>query len=238
MVDNENIITHNLQVIKERMARAAIKSKRTLDDITLLAVTKYVSIDMIRLALDAGVKIIGENKVQDSQKKFEAIGPRAGWHFIGHLQTNKARQAAALFDMVQTVDSFRIADALDTEAGKLDRQLNVLVQVNIGQEETKFGVSLKETQNLVDYVKEKAHLKLRGLMAMAPYTDDIELTRPYFKSLNELFQEMKIKKNVGNEWDTLSMGMTHDFEVAIEEGATLIRIGTGLFSKGSFGRIG
>lgn len=223
-------IKNNLKAIKNRIKSAAQRSNRSAKDITLLAVTKYVTLDDMRSAIDAGITVVGENKVQAAKNKFFQIGPVVGWHMIGHLQTNKARQAAAIFSMVQSVDSTRIADALDKESGHLNRKLEVLVEVNIGREESKFGISPEQTKQLVDYVKQKEHLSLRGLMVMAPYVENPELARPYFKTLNELFQEIKIEQNFGQKWDTLSMGMTNDFEVAIEEGSTLVRIGTGLFS--------
>lgn len=231
MNEHHQIVKHNLALIKKRVDQAARKSGRQAKDITILAVTKYVSLDHMRAAVSAGVKAVGENKVQDAKKKFYQIGPVVDWHMIGHLQTNKARQAAAVFSMVQSIDSTRIADALDNEAGRLDRHIDVLVEVNISNDENKFGIHPDETKALVNYVAQKENLNIRGLMAMAPYVENTELARPYFRSLHELFLELKSSRNLSAHWDTLSMGMTNDFEVAIEEGATLIRIGTGLFKE-------
>lgn len=230
MDTRERQIRENIQTIKQRIDRAAKKSNRKGSDITLLAVTKYVSLDDMRLAIDAGIKVVGENKVQDSKRKFYQIGPVVDWHMIGHLQTNKARQAATIFTMVQSIDSTKLADALDKAAGQLDRKLHVLVEVNIGQEEQKFGISPQKTSELVEYVRQKKNLQVNGLMAMAPYVAEAELTRPYFKALHDLFTDIKLKQHFGSNWHTLSMGMTNDFEIAIEEGATLVRIGTGLFN--------
>ena len=231
MKDQSEIIKENLQIIRNRVEIAAKRSNRVAKAITILAVTKYVTLDFMRAAIEAGVKCVGENKVQDAKKKFFQIGPIVDWHMIGHLQTNKARQAAAIFSMIQTIDSKKIADAIDKEAQRLDRCIDVLVEVNISQDENKFGISPESTRQLVDYVAQKEYLKIRGLMAMAPYVEQVELARPYFRSLNNLFFDIQAKQGYGKQWDTLSMGMTNDFEIAIEEGSTLIRVGTGLFNQ-------
>jgi PLP dependent protein len=227
MLNRKEIIIENIALILKRIAKAAKRSGRSEKDVALLAVTKNVPLEEIRVAIEAGVKIIGENKIQDAKKKFFQLGPVAEWHMIGHLQTNKIRTAAAIFNMVESIDSERVADALDRAAMQLDRQMDVLVEVNIGQEETKFGISPDKTQALANYVSRKKHLRLRGLMAMAPYVADQELSRPFFRELARLFNQLHNGQN--QAWNILSMGMTHDFEIAVEEGATLVRIGTGIF---------
>jgi PLP dependent protein len=199
-----------------------------------LAVTKNVPVAEIRAAIDAGVRMIGENKVQEAKTKFAQIGPAVAWHMLGHLQTNKARSAAAIFDLVQSVDSLRAADALAQAALGLDRQLDVLVEVNIGGEEQKFGVPPDAAAALCEVVDHKPNLRLRGLMAMAPYVPDPETVRPFFRHLRRLFEDLGAAR-VRSGWDILSMGMTHDFEVAIAEGSTLVRIGTGIFDPSGTG---
>ncbi len=230
MTERKEIIKRNIQNIQQRIKKAAEKSGRPAKAITLLAVTKVVSLEDMRYAIDAGIRAVGESKIQDAKQKFYQLGPVVDWHLIGHLQTNKARQAASIFKMIHSIDSKRIADALDREAGRLDRCLDVLVEVNISQEESKFGIKPEETKQLVDLVAQKEHLHIKGLMTMAPYVENQELVRPYFKALSDLFQEIKIEMNLGTQWDTLSMGMSNDYEIAIEEGATMVRIGTSLFA--------
>ncbi|MCK5243191.1 YggS family pyridoxal phosphate-dependent enzyme [bacterium] len=227
MKNRELIIQENIANIKKRIAAAAKRSKRRAQDITLVAVTKNVAIEDIRIAIQAGIKILGENKVQEAKTKFMHIGPAVTWHMLGHMQTNKIRAASAIFDMVQSVDSKKVSDLLDREATRLDREISVLVEVNIGAEETKFGIPIEDTTDLILHVSQKPNLRLRGLMCMAPYVSDPELTRPFFHEMSMLFN--RFRAQLGESWKILSMGMTNDFEVAIEEGATLVRIGTGLF---------
>jgi len=227
MTNRSQIIQENISSIKKRIAAAAKRSGRSSRDVMLLAVTKNVAVEDIRIAIQAGIKILGENKVQEAKKKFLQIGPAVSWHMIGHLQTNKARVATTIFDMVQSIDSERIADVLDREAARLDRQMNVLVEINIAAEEKKFGIPVEKTAELVDYVAQKQNLRLQGLMAMAPYVPDPELTRPFFRDMAQLFKEFRSR--IGDSWKLLSMGMSNDFEVAVEEGSNLVRIGTGIF---------
>lgn len=233
MNDRAIEIKENIESVKKCIAKAAQKSGRKSSAITLVAVTKYVTLDDMRYAIEAGIKVVGENKVQDAKKKFFQIGPVVDWHMIGHLQTNKARQAAALFSTIQTVDSLKVVEVLDKEAMRFDRKLNVLIEVNISHDENKFGIHPDETKQLIQAVCEKEHLVPVGLMAMAPYVEDKELTRPFFRVLKQLFDEIKEEMNPGKKWNMLSMGMTNDYEVAIEEGSTLVRIGTGIFQKQS-----
>jgi pyridoxal phosphate enzyme (YggS family) len=228
MNNRSAIIQENIETIRKKIAQAAAKSGRSGKAIQLAAVTKNVAIEDIRTAIQAGIKIVGENKVQEARQKFFQIGPAVAWHMIGHLQTNKARHAAAIFDMVQSVDTSRVAEALDQECGKLDRQMDVLVEVNISADTGKFGTTLAAAEALVHFIESKTNLRLRGLMAMAPVVPDPELTRPFFSRMQRLFKQLQ-DSLARPEWNVLSMGMTHDFEVAIEEGSNLVRIGTGIF---------
>ena len=231
-MESSNVfIKSNLKKIRAKIDSAAKKSGRLPKDITLVAVTKNKSIADIRVAIENGVRIIGENKVQEAKQKFTQLGPTVKWHMLGHLQTNKAKSAAIMFDMVQSVDSDRLVDVLDKTARQLDKKLEVLVEVNIAGEESKFGVKLSDTQALVEYVANKPNLKLRGLMAMAPYVTDSELARPFFREISDVFYNLKNKVLNNNNFNILSLGMTNDFEVAIEEGANLVRIGTGIFNE-------
>lgn len=230
MENRANLIRYNIERIRVEMAAAARRAGRAKDEIELLAVTKNIPIEEIRIAVASGIKFIGENKIQEARKKFFLLGPMVSWHMIGHMQTNKARSAAAIFDLVESVDSRRVADALDRAAKGLDRQLDVLIEINVAAEEQKFGVLPGQAEELVRYVSQKEHLRLRGLMAMAPYAPDTELVRPFFRHMRRIFTDLRRRLPEPKPWNILSMGMTHDFRVAIEEGSTLVRIGTGIFS--------
>jgi pyridoxal phosphate enzyme (YggS family) len=235
MNDRSQVIQANIAAVKEKINAAAERSGRSGKDITLLGVTKNVPVEDIRIALAAGIKIVGENKVQEAKQKFSQIGPAVRWHMLGHLQSNKIRPAVLIFNLVQSVDSNRAADFLDRESRRLDRRMDVLIEVNIGEEENKFGVSLEETEALVRYAAGKPALRVRGLMAMAPYVPDPEMTRPFFRKLAGIFEGLRNRVIPGSQWNILSLGMTHDFEVAIEEGSNLVRIGTGIFHTPGLG---
>ncbi|MEW6515694.1 MAG: YggS family pyridoxal phosphate-dependent enzyme [candidate division FCPU426 bacterium] len=221
------IIQENVTSIVKRLDAAAKRTGRSSREITLVAVTKNVTVEDIRSALNAGITALGENRVQEAKPKFAQIGPTVAWHFLGHLQTNKARIAAAIFDVIQSVDSLRVAKALNQEAERFDRQVDVLVEVNISGEESKFGLAPQQLEALLPELQEQKSLRLRGLMSLAPMVAEPERTRPFFRELARWFRHFQGR--MGSAWDTLSMGMTNDFEVAIEEGATLVRIGTGIF---------
>jgi pyridoxal phosphate enzyme (YggS family) len=230
-------IRENIHNIRARIALAAARSGRSAADISLMAVTKNVPTEEIRMALEAGITHIGESKIQEAKQKFLQLGPAIKWSMLGHLQTNKARNAAAIFDLIQSVDSERLANVLERETQALDRQLDVLVEVNIGGEDQKFGVPLSAAMDLLRAVEACPHLRLRGLMAMAPVVPDAEMVRPFFKELAQFYRAARQEVKSPERWSVLSMGMTSDFEVAVEEGATLVRVGTGIFSNPSlFGR--
>jgi pyridoxal phosphate enzyme (YggS family) len=235
MSNRNDQIRENIAQIKVRIAAAAERSGRPADSVSLLAVTKNVPLTEIRMAADAGIKAIGESKIQDAKVKFFHLGPNLSWHMLGHLQTNKVRQAAVIFDMIQSIDSTRLADALDREAGLIERHLDVLVEVNISGEIQKFGVAPDQALDLVRHLDGKSRLRVKGFMAMAPYVADPEIIRPLFRGLGQLFQRAKNEVKKPEQWTVLSMGMTNDFEVAVEEGATLVRIGTGIFSTPASG---
>ncbi len=220
-------IAANLARVRERMARAAERAGRHSDEITLMAVSKTFPVQAIRAAYELGVRHFGENRVQE----FEAKQPKlAGldcvWHFIGHLQGNKARRAAHLFGRIDGVDDEGLARKLDAAAAAEGKRLPVLIEVHLG-EETKSGVAEVELPALAASVRGLQHLELRGLMAIPPYFEDPEQARPYFRRLRELRDD--VGGQIGEALPVLSMGMSHDFEVAIEEGATEIRVGTALF---------
>ncbi len=226
-------IAHNLRQIERRIASAAQNCGRAPGDIRLVAVAKTKSADLVRAAFDAGAHAIGENYIQEARQKFNALADLPiEWHFIGHLQTNKAKYAVRLFDLIHTVDSLRLASELNVQARKIDKVQNILVQVKIGAEKTKSGVIPDEAPELVDAISRLANLRITGLMAMPPFFDDPDRARPFFAGLRRLRDGIQAEYP-GIDLRELSMGMTGDFEAAVAEGATLVRIGTALFGERS-----
>ncbi|SHM07708.1 hypothetical protein SAMN05660826_00159 [Caldanaerovirga acetigignens] len=222
-------IKKNIETLRLRVKEAAEKSGRREEDIKIVAVTKTVMPETIQVAVDYGLTILGENRVQEAQRKIGLVKGDVSWHMIGHLQKNKAKYAVRLFSMIQSVDSYELAVEIDKRAGKLGKVMDVLVQVNIGKEETKFGAEYEETPELIKKISELENIRVKGLMAIAPFKEDPEDVRPFFKKMRELFLKLKDLRLKNVEMEFLSMGMTHDFHVAIEEGANMIRIGSGIF---------
>ncbi|HBE83481.1 MAG TPA: YggS family pyridoxal phosphate-dependent enzyme [Blastocatellia bacterium] len=217
----------------ERIASAAARSGRSAEDVRLVAVSKTHSPDLIRDAIAAGVRSFGENKVQEAEGKIAEVGRDAAeWHLIGHLQSNKVRKAIQLFDVIQSVDSTELAARLERICNEEGRsQLSVFIQVDLAGEATKSGVAEDDLPKLVSYLRECERLKLDGLMIIPPFFDDPESSRPYFQSLRVLRDRMAAEGAFTGGRGELSMGMSHDFEVAIEEGATIVRIGTAVFGE-------
>ena len=222
-------ISENLNDIRRRISAAAARSGRRENEVKLVAVSKTHPAETLREAIAAGVSVFGENKVQEAEGKIAEIGRRdAEWHLIGHLQSNKARKAVQLFDFIHSVDSVELAQRLERICGDERREsLSVLVQVDLALEATKSGVPESGLPELVEVIRGCRHLKLEGLMVLPPFFDDPEVTRPFFRRLRELRDELIPGGH-------LSMGMSHDFEVAIEEGATIVRVGTAIFGERSY----
>jgi pyridoxal phosphate enzyme (YggS family) len=191
-----------------------------------VAVSKTVEVARIKEAVEAGVSILGENYVQEAQKKIEEIGRSVSWHFIGHLQSNKAKYAIRLFDMIHSLDSLPLAEELNRRAAQSDRVIPVMIEVNLSKEATKFGADEERMLSLAKRIQNLKHLSLEGVMTMPPYFDSPEMSRPYYIALRELKESMAKEGILMQE---LSMGMSNDFEVAIEEGATYVRVGTAIF---------
>jgi len=225
-------ISASLERIRERIARTAERAGRRAEDVTLVAVSKTFPAEAIRAAYDAGLRHFGENRVQEWESKQPHLaGLDATWHLIGHLQSNKARRAARLFHRVDSLDSLALAEKLEaaaaTEPAREGKPLPVLVEVQMGDEATKTGVPESGLAALAQGVAGLPHLELLGLMAIPPFFEEIERVRPYFRKLRELRDELS--RRTGRALSVLSMGMSHDFEIAIEEGATEIRIGIAIF---------
>ena len=223
-------IPYNLSVVLRRIERAAQNCGRDPGSVRLVAVAKTQPAVSVRAAVQAGAGIIGENYIQEARDKFDALADsQARWHFIGHLQSNKAKYAVRMFDLIHSVDSVKLAVELDKQARKAGKVQNILVQVNIGNEPTKSGVEQSDVQDLMTAILVNPHICIQGLMAMPPFFDDPERARPYFSALKRLRDELQ--QRLGIPLKDLSMGMTGDFEAAIEEGATLVRIGTAIFGE-------
>ena len=215
-------VSDNLTSVKNRINAAAKRAGRSSSEIRLIAVTKEASLDQIREAADLGVLDVGENRVNEALEKKNILDSRVlNWHMIGHLQSNKVKQAVRMFSLIHSVDSLDLARIIDKEAKKNDKIQDVLIEVNASQEKSKFGINPESLGKFLEEAVHLKHIKVLGLMTMAPITGDADTVRPYFKKVKELSMEHDLKE--------LSMGMTQDFEVAIEEGATMVRIGSAIF---------
>ena len=242
------MIADNLKAVTQRISMSCEKSGRLPDDVKLICVTKEASLDQIKEALALGVKDIGENRVQNAASKYKMIGDKATWHLIGHLQTNKVKEAVRIFSLIHSVDSIRLAKEIDREAKKIGKVQDMLVQVNTSGEKSKFGLSPNEIAAFFKEVSLYPNINISGLMTIAPSldkssgwcheqsqrtpeVDDSEEVRPYFRKLRELRDEINAVRCTHYALRTLSMGMTNDFEVAIEEGATVVRVGRAIFGE-------
>jgi pyridoxal phosphate enzyme (YggS family) len=225
-------IKERLEKVKDRIKKAAEACNRNPQTIRLVAVSKTVPADRVREAIEAGVKNLGENYVQEAREKINSLTDfPVNWHFIGHLQTNKAKYAVRLFDLIHSVDSLKLSRELNKQAQKNGKIQQILIQVNISREETKSGISVDEAINLVDEISHLENLSIKGLMTMPPYFNQPERVRPFFSALRELRDQIKEKAIPNMSMDELSMGMTGDFEAAIEEGATMVRVGMAIFGE-------
>lgn len=228
-------IANNIALIRERIETAARRAGRSVGDLSLMAVTKTHPPERIREAFAAGLRLFGENRVQEFAGKAGALAdlPGAEWHMIGHLQTNKATKAAELFGAVDSLDSVKLAEKLNLAARNSDKKLAVLIEINVGGEAAKSGASpnSRQLEELLLAAPRFEALQLRGLMTVPPFTEDPEGSRPYFRMLRELRNTIAERKLAALRMDVLSMGMSHDFEVAIEEGSTCVRVGTAIFGE-------
>ena len=227
----ESDIAANINTIKQRIAAAAARSHRAPDSIKLLAVTKTVPSVCISEAIYAGITMFGENYVQEAKEKIAVIGPRAQWHMIGHLQTNKAKYAVNLFNYIHSVDRMDLARELDKKALLTGHKKNILIEVTVSEEKTKNGIPAATAISLVKDISKLENISVRGLMTMAPYSTNPENSRSYFTGLRNLRDDIIRAGITGIQMEELSMGMTDDFEVAIEEGATIVRIGRAIFGE-------
>jgi hypothetical protein len=225
-------ISENIARVEDRIAAACRRSGRRREDVRLVAISKSHPLEAIRAAFAAGLRDFGENRVQEAQAKLPALADlRATWHLVGHLQTNKARTAREIFQWVHSVDSRRLAEKLDQAAPPGAKRLPVLIEVNLGEEAEKAGVRAAEAQELAGQLGHIETLELRGLMVIPPFLASPEEVRPYFRQLRDLAREIEARRLPNVSMQELSMGMSNDFEVAIEEGSTIVRVGTAIFGE-------
>lgn len=229
------MIKENLKQVEDNIVVACQRAGRDPREVTLIAVSKTKPVSMIEEAIDYGIKDFGENKVQEMCDKIEKIPNKLNWHLIGHLQRNKVKYIIDKAYLIHSVDSLRLAQQIDHEAKKKNVISNILIEVNIAGEESKFGVSKEEVEVLLEEIKKLTNIHVKGLMTIAPFVEDAEENRVYFKEMYKLFVDMR-QKNADNniEMEVLSMGMTGDYQVAIEEGATMVRVGTGIFGARNY----
>ena len=230
---SEDQLGLRLARIRAQIEAAALKCGRLPQDVTLIAISKTHPASLVRSAIELGATDVGENRVQEAEQKINEVGRNATrWHLVGHLQANKARRAVQLFDVIHSLDSLELARRLDRLCGEEGREnLPVLIQVDLGHEETKSGIDEEELSGFVEELKGLERVQLVGLMTLPPFFDDPEQARPFFRRLRELRDELALQGAFGDRRGELSMGMTNDFEVAIEEGATMVRVGTAIFGQ-------
>lgn len=230
-------INKNLKEVEEKICNACKRAGRDRSEVTLIAVSKTKPVEMIEACIDNGIQVFGENKVQELCGKYEVLPKDLHWHLIGHLQRNKVKYITDKAELIHSVDSLRLAEAISEDAVKKGINVNILIEVNVAQEDSKFGVKTEDAEKLIREVSQLPNIFVKGLMTIAPYTEDSEENRPIFRTLKQLSVDID-SKNIDNvSMSILSMGMTGDYEVAIEEGATMIRVGTGIFGERDYKKI-
>ncbi len=222
-------IKENIAEVEKKVAAACERSGRKREDVLLLAVSKTIDVDRIKEAVDCGLTSLGENKVQEIMDKYDAMGPDVKWHLIGHLQTNKVKYIIDKVEMIHSVESLKLAEEISKRAAAKGVTANILLEVNVADEESKFGIKVDECEEMVRKISVLPNIVIRGLMTVAPFVENPEENRGYFRQLKQLLVDINSKKIDNVNMEVLSMGMTGDYEVAIEEGATIVRVGTGIF---------
>ncbi len=233
-LNDYDYLQENLDTINARIARACQRVGRKPADITLVAVTKTIDTDIVNRSIELGINHIGENKPQEIVRKYALIDQVVDWHMIGHLQSNKVKAIIDKVKLIHSVDRLSVVNEIEKRASQNNRIVDILIQVNIGDETQKSGVEVAGVKALLEHIETCQHIRVLGLMCIAPYFYDAEQVRPYFKQMKKIFEEVKTIPLQRSKIEILSMGMTHDFEVAIEEGATMIRVGTGLYGARNY----
>lgn len=228
------MLKDRLEEVEERIQEACTRAGRDRNEVTLIAVSKTKPAEVLKEAYDLGIRVFGENKVQELTEKYEVLPKDIRWHMIGHLQTNKVKYIADKVELIHSVDSLKLAETIEKEAAKRNRTIDILVEVNVAEEESKFGLKVEEVIPFIEKVAGFSHINVRGLMTIAPFVENPEKNRSVFADLRKLSVDIT-EKNIDNvNVSILSMGMTNDYEVAIEEGATMVRVGTGIFGARNY----
>ena len=228
------MLKDRLEEVEERIQEACRRAGRDRSEVTLIAVSKTKPAEVLKEAYDLGIRVFGENKVQELTEKYEVLPKDIRWHMIGHLQTNKVKYIADKVELIHSVDSLKLAETIEKEAAKRHRTIDILVEVNVAEEESKFGLKVEEVIPFIEKVAGFSHINVRGLMTIAPFAENPEKNRSVFADLRKLSVDIT-EKNIDNvNVSILSMGMTNDYEVAIEEGATMVRVGTGIFGARNY----
>lgn len=228
------MLAQNFAEVENNINKACQRAGRNRDEVTLIAVSKTKPVEMLQEAYDLGSRVFGENKVQEIMDKYDALPKDISWHMIGHLQRNKIKYIIDKVDLIHSVDSVRLAEAIEKEAAKRDVIANILLEVNVAKEDTKFGLMPEEVEDVIEEISKFSHIRVKGLMTIAPFVENPEENRGYFKRLRKLSVDIESKKVDNVTMSILSMGMTNDYEIAIEEGATMVRVGTGLFGARNY----
>lgn len=228
------MLKENYDLVMRNIQKACDNAGRNIDEVTLVAVSKTKPLSDIEELISCGVTVYGENKVQELVDKYEHVSKPVEWHLIGHLQTNKVKYIVDKVKLIHSVDSLHLAKEIEKEAAKKNVICNILIEVNVAGEDTKFGVRPEDTFDLVKQISVLPHIKIRGLMTIAPFVEHAEDNRPHFRKLNQLLLDIKSKTVDNADMSILSMGMTNDYMIAIEEGATIVRVGTGIFGERNY----
>lgn len=231
-----NIIENNIKFVQNNIEKACKKVNRDPEEVKLIAVTKTIDTERINVALKTGIKNIGENKVQEIMDKYDKIECDSSWHLIGHLQTNKVKYIIDKVDMIHSVDSVKLAKEIDKRAKKINRVMDILIQINIADEDTKFGLAEDELYSFIEKISLLENVRVEGLMAIVPYVVDPEEVRIYFRKMKEVFDSLKKSSFNNINMNYLSMGMTNDYMVAVEEGSNMVRVGTGIFGERDYNK--
>ncbi len=228
------MLKDNLREVEKNIQQACLRAGRNRDEVTLVAVSKTKPVSMLEEIYDENIRHFGENKVQELCEKFEVMPKDIHWHMIGHLQRNKVKAVVDKATLIHSVDSIRLAETIEQEAAKKDIIVNILIEVNVAEEDSKFGLKVDEVMSMVETISKFPHIRIKGLMTIAPFVENPEENRPVFAQLRKLSVDIA-NKNIDNvSVDILSMGMTNDYQVAIEEGATIVRVGTAIFGERNY----
>ena len=228
------MLKENLKAVDQEIKEACDRSGRAREDVTLIAVSKTKPVETLQEAYDLGVRVFGENKVQELVDKYKVLPKDIHWHLIGHLQRNKVKYIIDKVDMIHSVDSIRLAETIEKEAAKHNIKVKILIEVNVAKEESKFGIHPEELDAFIEEISHFSHIQVMGLMTIAPFVENAEENRPIFEHLRKLSVDIA-NKNIDNIiMSVLSMGMTNDYQVAVEEGATMVRVGTGIFGERNY----